>query len=352
MSGLNKILVTGAAGFIGSQLAHALWQNGERVTLLDDFSYGLEDNLIFEDHDFRQEIVRKDVCDATMLNSLCEQEQFDYIYHIAAITPLPDCQTNPGRALTVNVAGTVNVLEAARRYGAKNVIFASTSAVYENCTQFPTKEQNAVPPSLVYSGGKFAAEQFCQNYVTVYGMNVTVLRFANVFGPHIDCMRTQPPVMGYIIRELFHNRVPVLHSSGEQRRDFVYVDDLIDLAIRVRENRGFDIVNVSTKETHSINELYYTITKIMGKEKVVPEYTDSAHYWYRYPELYEGAYPISAQILDNEVTKYTLCDNTHAMEKYGWKPMVSFKEGLERTVAFSVKALTKQNNRRDNLADD
>ena len=336
---MSKVLITGAAGFIGSQLAHAMWQRGETVVLLDDFSYGKEDNLIFEDHDFREEILREDVCDTVMLHALCEREKFDYIYHIAAITPLPDCQTNPARAITVNVAGTVNVLEAARRFGAKNVIFASTSAVYENCTVFPTKEQDAVPPSLVYSGGKFAAEQFCRSYTEVYGMNVTVLRFANVYGPHIDCLRTQPPVAGYIIRELFNDRAPVLHSDGEQRRDFVYVDDLIDLAIRVRESRGFDIVNVSTNETHSINELYNVIAKAMGKEHIVPQYTESSHYWYRYPSLYEGAYPISAQILNNEVTKYTLCDNTHAAEKYGWSPRVNLEEGIKATVQFSCDVL-------------
>lgn len=339
---MSRILITGAAGFIGSQLAHALWQRGEDIVLLDDFSYGLEDNLIFDDHDFREEILREDVCDEAMLFDLCEKERFDYIYHIAAITPLPDCQVNPGRAITVNVAGTANVLEAARRFGARNVIFASTSAVYENCTQFPTKEEDAVPPSLIYSSGKYAAEQVCRGFADVYGMNVTVLRFANVYGPHIDCLRTQPPVAGYLIRELFYDRQPVLHSDGEQRRDFVYVEDLIELAIRVKDNEGYDCVNVSTNTTHSINELCQTIAKIMGKEHIIPAYTDSSHYWKRYPKLYEGAYPIAARILDNEVTKYTLCDNTHASQRYGWIPKVSFEEGLRNTVAFAVKALRRR----------
>lgn len=336
---MSNILVTGAAGFIGSQLAHKLWQLGNRVVLLDDFSYGLEDNLIFEDHDFRQEILREDVCDTPMLYELCEKERFDYIYHVAAITPLPDCQINPGRAITVDVAGTVNVLEAARRYGAKNVIFASTSAVYENCDVFPTKEEDAVPPSLIYSGGKYSAEQFCRSFVDVYGMNVTVLRFANVYGPHIDCLRKQPPVAGYMIRELYHDRPPVLHSTGEQRRDFVYVDDLIDLAIRVQNNTGFDCVNVSTNTTHSINELYDVLARIMGKEHIRPVYVESSNYWKKYPALYEGAYTISEKILDNEVNKYTLCDNTHAAQAYGWMPQVDFEEGLRRTVEFSVKTL-------------
>lgn len=336
---MSKILITGAAGFIGSQLSYALWKRGEEVWLLDDFSYGLEDNLIFEDHDFRQEIIREDVCNTPILYELCDKQRFDTIYHIAAITPLPDCQINPGRAITVDVAGTVNVLEAARRYGVKNIVFSSTSAVYENCKDFPTKEGDAVPPSLIYSGGKFAAEQFCKDFVDVYGMNVTVLRFANVYGPHIDCLRKQPPVAGYLIRELLHDRAPVLHSNGEQRRDFVYVEDLIDLAIRTSTNKGFDIVNVSTNTTHSINELYDTIAHIMGKDNIRPEYVHASNYWKKYPALYEGAYPINEKFLEAEVNKYTLCDNTHALEKYDWKPLVSFEEGLKRTVDFAVKAI-------------
>lgn len=137
---MAKNLITGAAGFIGSQLAHALWQRNEEVILLDNFSYGLEDNLIFEDHDFRQEILREDICNMDMLSELCEREKFDYIYHIAAITPLPDCQIDPGKAVTVNVAGTLNVLEAARRYGIKNVILPAHRRFTRIVQNFPQKK--------------------------------------------------------------------------------------------------------------------------------------------------------------------------------------------------------------------
>jgi len=339
---MSKILITGAAGFIGSQLAHALWRKKDDVVLLDDFSYGLEDNLVFDDHDFRKEVVREDICNTEFMYRLCEKEKFDYIYHIAAITPLPDCQVNPGRAVTVDVAGTVNVLEAARRYGVGKLIFASTSAVYENCRTFPSKETDAVPPSLIYSGGKYAAEQFCKSYVDVYGMNVAVLRFANVYGPHIDCLRKQPPVAGYLIRELYYDRAPVLHSDGKQERDFIYVDDLVDLAIRVQDKAGFDIVNVSSNETHSINELFEIIRRVMDKEHINAEYAVSEDYWKNYPGLYEGAYPISRQMLDHEVNKYTLCDNHHAFEAYGWKPWTTFEEGLRATVEFGVRAISNR----------
>ena len=342
---MSKILITGAAGFIGSQLAHVLWQKGEEVILVDDFSYGKEDNLIFEDHDFRDEILRKSICDEAFIDELFSKEKFDYVYHIAAISPLPDCQMNPVRALNVNLVGVVNILEAGRKHGCKKVIFSSTSAVYENCTAFPTAENDAVPPSLIYSGGKFAAEQFCRSYVDVYGMNVTVLRFANVYGPHIDCLRKQPPVAGYLIKELFYDRSPILHSSGEQERDFIYVDDLIRLAILVQEGEGFDIVNVSSNETHSINEMFTIIRKCMGKDHIEAGYTDSSNYWKKYPELYEGYYRISEEALRHEVEKYTLCDNTHAREKYGWTPEVSFEEGLRRTTEFAVKSLNEYEGR-------
>lgn len=336
---MSKILVTGAAGFIGSQLAHRLWQNGDNVVLLDNFSYGKEDNLVFDDHDFRDEILREDICDRPMLNNLCKENGFDYIYHIAAITPLPDCQIDPGKAVEVNVAGTVNVLEAAREFGAKKVIFASTSAVYENCETFPTAESDVVPPSLVYSNTKFMSEQFCRSFCEVYGMSATAIRFANVYGPHIDCLRTQPPVAGYIVRELFYDRPVELHSDGEQRRDFVYVEDLIDLSIRAQQGEGFDVVNASTGGTQSINEMYEIIARLMGKEGTQPVYMESSHYWHRYPELYSGAYPIDVGIMENEVVKHTECDNTHAYKKYGWKPTTSFEEGLKNTVDFSVKVL-------------
>ena len=336
---MSKILVTGAAGFIGSQLAHELWKRGEEVTLLDNFSYGKMDNLTFPDHDFRDEIIVGDIRDTDLITHLFKTNHYDYVYHIAAITPLPDCQLNSFDAISVNVSGTVNILESARKYGAKKVIFSSTSAVYENCKNFPTAENDVVPPTLIYSSGKYTAEHFCRSYCDAYGMNVTVLRFANVFGPHIDCLRKQPPVAGYLIRRLYEGQPPILHSDGEQERDFVYVDDLIELAIRVQSGEGFDIVNVSSNETHSINEMFRIIRKFMDREDIEAQYADNMHFWRHYEGLYEGAFPIKEKILANEVVKYTLLDNSHAYEKYGWKPMVSFEEGLKRTVDFSVETL-------------
>ena len=118
---MSKIFITGAAGFIGSQLAYYLWKSGDEVVLLDNFSYGADDNLIFEDHDFRAEVIHGDIRNTELLDFLFQTENFDYVYHIAAITPLPDCQTNPSLATEVNVQGTVNILEASRKYGIKRL---------------------------------------------------------------------------------------------------------------------------------------------------------------------------------------------------------------------------------------
>lgn len=333
-----KILITGAAGFIGSQLAHRLWKDGAELILIDNFTFGHEDNLVFEDHDFRNEIIRMDIRDKEGIKSLLEKGDVDYIYNIAGIAPLPDCQLNPTEAIDVNVNGFVNLLENGRLYGVKKVIQASTNAMYENESEFPTVENKFNPPTLIYPNTKYAAERFAQSFCDTYGMSVTCLRFSNVYGPHVDCLRKQPPFVAYMVRELYYDRTPIFHSTGEQRRDYIYVDDLIDLAIAVQKNEGFDAVNVSTNQNYSVNEMYQLAQDIMGKS-IKADYADDAHYWEKYPGLFEGKYPIKESVLNHEINKYSLCDNTYAKEKYNWTPKVSMGEGLSRLIEEECKLL-------------
>lgn len=339
---MGVVLITGAAGFIGSQLAYRMKKNGETVVLVDDFSYGSKDNLIFSDDNLLDSLKCLNICDIRQMERLFEQYQFECVYHIAAITPLPDCQVNPVEAVDVNVRGTAIILELSRRYGVKQVIFASTSAIYENNEEFPSDESFITMPSLIYANTKYAAEQFCRAFWEAYGMPVVCLRFANVYGPHIDCLRTQPPVMGYIIREFFQGKSPVLHANGEQRRDFIYIDDLVDLCLLVREARTFDIVNVSTESSVSIKMIVRLIAEEMGCENIAPIYMDTAHYWSEYPDLYEEPYPISKKMLEHEVLKYTCLSNKHAMEKYGWRPKTDLRKGIAQTVRFAIEVLNKK----------
>lgn len=334
-----KIFITGAAGFIGSQLAYRLWKDGADLVLIDNFTFGYEDNLIFDDHDFRGEVIKMDIRDKEGVESIMEAGDVDYIYNIAGIAPLPDCQLNPTEAIDVNLNGFVNLLENGRLYGVKKIIQASTNAIYENETEFPTTEINFKTPTLIYPNTKYAAERFAQSYCDTYDMSVTCLRFSNVYGPHVDCLRKQPPLVAYMVRELFYDRVPVFHSTGEQRRDYVYVDDLIALAIAVQKTKGFDAVNVSANQNYSVNEMYQLAQDIMGKN-IPAEYADDAHYWEKYPGLFEGKYPIKESILNHEINKYSLCDNGYAKEKYNWAPRVSMKEGLKKLIEEECRLLS------------
>lgn len=325
------ILITGAAGFIGSQLAYRLWKEKNELILIDNFSYGKRDNLLFPEHDFNDEVINMDIRDRQGIAKIFQDNKIDYVYNLAGIAPLPDCQSDPQEAIDVNVIGFVNLLENGRKYGVKKIIQASTNAIYENEVTFPTVENNFNVPTLIYPNTKYTAERFAESFCRTYGMSVTCIRFANVYGPHIDCLRKQPPFVAYMIRELYYNRTPIFHSDGNQRRDYVYVDDLVNLAIAVQNGEGFDCVNCSSFKNYSVNEMYEIACRIMNKH-ITPEYASDSHYWEKYPSLFEGVYKIKETILKDEINKYSLCDNTYAREKYGWKPEITIEEGLRKVI--------------------
>jgi len=335
-----NVMITGAAGFIGSQLAHALWTKGVNLILVDNFSFGHEDNLVFSDVDLRSSIIKLDIRDKSGIKKLLQENQIEYIYNIAGIAPLPDCQLNPQEAIDVNVSGFVNILEMARLCGVKKIIQASTNAIYENEKVFPFSEDSTSPPTLIYPNTKYSADIFAKSYCDTYGMSVSCLRFANVYGPHIDCLRKQPPFMAYMVRELYYGRQPIFHSNGEQRRDYIYIDDLIALALEVQSTEGFDIVNVSSNESYSVNEIYTLAQEIMGL-KINAKFADDLHYWEKYPELFEGVFPISSNIINNEINKYTQTDNSYAQEKYSWEPKVSIRIGLSKLIKEECLLLDK-----------
>ena len=339
---MSEILITGGAGFIGSQLAYKLYKQGHYIVIIDNFSYGHEDNLQFDDVDLNDKVYKIDIRDSEKVDEIFANHKFEYVYNIAGIAPLPDCQSDPCEAIDVNVKGFVNILECCRQYGVKTVIQASTNAMYENVTAFPVNEHFTEMPSLIYPNTKYCAERFAQSYCDTYGMNVCCVRFANVYGPHVDCLRKQPPFVGYVIRELYYNRTPVFHSDGKQSRDYIYVDDLTDLLCLVQKCQGFDVVNCTSAKSYSVREIYDITQKIMGKN-IPAEYTSAANYWKKYPQLYGGAYPISEKRLEHEVNKYSLCSNTYAKAKYGWNPTIDMEEGMKRMVEYQVKLFEKMN---------
>jgi nucleoside-diphosphate-sugar epimerase len=335
---MAKIAITGGAGFIGSQLGKSFVDEGHEVTLIDNMSYGYLDNLYIDGGTFGK-FLGVDIRSPELAKYFAG---LDYVFHFAGISALPVCQERPQYAMDVNVGGTANVLEAARLAGVGRVIFASTGAIYENNTKFPTKESDPVRPTLTYAVSKLQAEALCHSYSELYGMEIVITRYFNVYGPHQDFMRLSPPLMSYLIRELLHDRQPVLHSDGTQERDCVYVDDVnrINRLCMSHANAPGHTFNVGSGVATSVRRIYAILAEALGS-KIEPIYRPATNFWDAYPNLFTGKYPLDRKVIEKEVRKYTLCDTTQSTELLGWRAEVSIEEGLTRTARYARKLLGK-----------
>lgn len=325
---MKKILITGAAGQIGSSLAKRLFKEGNKLILIDNLSHGYIENLIENNniisHCYPLDIRSKEIEPLF--------HEVDCAFHLAAVSSLPECQNDPMEAISINVAGTANVLECARRNKVKKVIFASTSAVYENNTAFPCSEDDYVNPSLMYSLSKLQSEELCKSFITNYGMNIIITRYYNVYGPTQDLKRPNPPFMGYAIKECLANRQPFFYSDGEQKRDYVYIDDVNDLNI-IAMNIEEDInttVNVASGISYSVRELYSIIKTLCEKSKE-PIYSGANQIWDRYPNLKMG-YSLRENVVEKEVNKFTLGSVKKGKDIFNWQAKTSIEEGIRKTI--------------------
>lgn len=337
------VLVTGGKGFVGSRLVKRLLDAGNKVVVVDNMSYGNEDNMIIDDEDISMKIdfYQDDV--ANNLSYIFEKYNFDYVFNIAGIAPLPDCQMNKEACLRSNVQGTMNMLELSRMYGVKRFFLSSTNAVYENVVEKPMSEDIALNTTLLYPTSKLMAEELCRSFNATYGMPTTIFRFANVYGEGMDIHRKYPPVTGAFIKKLFHNERPTVYGNGLQSRDFIYVRDLVDFALLVMNtsNASFEILNVGTGESHSIIEQLNFVKKCMNKESIEPIYIDEESFWEKMPAIYDGKHRIKDKVLFDEVNKCTCMDMTKVETLYGWKAKHSFEDGIKLTVEKMVEQLRK-----------
>jgi len=309
---MRRIVVTGAAGFVGSNLTKRLLDRGYAVRGIDNLSAGTAENV-----DQRVEFHATDIR-AREIYSLFEDA--DAVFHLAAKTCLPECVNNPLDAASMNVIGTLNVLEAARRAKVRKFIYADTSAEYEGINEFPTCEE-LIRPIGVYAASKHGGATFCESYRELYSMNVTILRYFNVYGPAQDWRRVIPPVMSSFIIRMLQGEQPVIYGTGEKRRDFVYVDDVNDFHLLVLEDQRADgkVFNVGSGANFSVNEIYELVEGLL-KTGLRP--------------IYKSDLPGEAQI--------TLADLTSAMA-LGWKPRIAITEGLSRTIEYlQTKVLNRK----------
>lgn len=329
----KKILITGAAGFIGSQLGYYLNNLGYEVSLLDNLSFGFKNNLEIDGKTFGTFIlddIRSDKFEDYL-------DGVDTVFHFAAIAPLPVCQTNPKEAFDNNVSGWANVLEACRKKKIRKIVFASTSALYENNTSFPAKEEDVVSPHLTYSITKKHGEDLAHSYSKLYGMNITILRFFNCYGPHHDFRRKSPPLIAYIIKCMMKDEVPILHSNGEQKRDYIYVSDVCKMCkISIDDpNSDNETFNVASGNVISMNDIYKKISSLMGKN-IVPIFREPILLWDKYAELNKGRV-FKQEYIEKETNKYCVGSNDKARNILKWEPEITFDEGIKLTVEYAVK---------------
>lgn len=332
-----KVLITGGAGFVGSQLGKHLHGRGDEVVLLDNMRFGHLDNLLLEGAPFGRFHCR-DVRDRDMAALL---EGVDTLFHLAGIAALPLCQEAPAEAYDVNTGAVANMLEAARRAGVRRVVFSSTSAVYEKTKSDLFAEDDPIAPDLTYACTKAAAERICDAYAANYGMDVIICRFFNVYGPHQDVTRTSPPFTSYVARELVMDRAPVLFNDSAARRDYVHSDDVVDLLTRMIDAGGTfraERFNVCSGRGYSVPELYGLFRAASGKG-IEPVFRDPRLYWDSYPELFGSDRPLSRERISEEVYKNAIGDPARTRARFGWSAGTEIAAGIASVYADAQRRL-------------
>jgi len=320
-----KYIITGGLGFIGSHLYTKLKKDNS-ILLIDNLYSGTVDNIQELD---TNNFINKDIRDKNIIDYF---DEGDIVIHLAAISSLPECQNDPILAFDVNVNGTLNILEICRVKNIKKIIFASTSAVYENNLSFPFKEIDNVNPTLVYSLSKYTCEKICKSYIKNYNLNISIIRFFNVYGGNQDFRRVSPPLTAYIINCLLTKTEIILHSNGEQKRDYIYVEDLLDLILKIiKLDTANKIFNACSGKLISVNEIFKLISDELNIVST-PKYKNSCNFWDKYNNIMTGKNSIKKEVIMNEVDKYSHGDNSYASKELNWKPLFNYKIGIKDMV--------------------
>ena len=306
---MAKYLITGIAGFIGSALARALVQRGEEVRGVDNFLTGNRANLagIEAQIDFRE----LDLRNAAGMRLACEG--VDYILHIGALPSVPLSVEKPGPSHACNVEGTFHVLEGARAAAVKRVLYAASSSAYGDQPVLPSKESMRPMPISPYAVQKLTGEYYMSSYWQVYGLETVSLRYYNVFGPRQGANSPYSGVLAKFILQMLEGRQPTIYGSGEQGRDFTYIDNVVSANLLAcaapASTVAGKVFNVACGGQHTLKEIYRILAKLTGFEL---------------PPLYGPAR--TGDILNSQA------DITAATEAFGYRPLVDLKAGLEQTV--------------------
>jgi nucleoside-diphosphate-sugar epimerase len=306
-------VVTGGAGFIGSNIVQRLAEEGQEVRVVDDLATGHRENLkaaggaarLFEGSVTEGALLRRAFAGA------------DYVLHQGALASVPRSVADPLATNAANVEGTLQVLEAARACGVRRVVYASSSSVYGDAPTLPKREDMTPQPKSPYAVSKLAGEYYCQVYNSVYGLETVSLRYFNVFGPRQDPASQYAAVVPIFIRCIVAGQAPKVYGDGEQSRDFTYVDDVVTANLQAAQAEGAAgaVCNLGRGERHTLNELLEILQDIIGRRVKAAYGPDRA----------------------GDV-KHSMADITRAREAFGYEPQVTFEEGLRRTVEWYRRA--------------
>ena len=301
-------LVTGGAGFIGSHLAEALCARGDRVRVVDSLVTGHRANLA---HLPAVEFIAGDLADLDVARHAVQD--MDVVLHQAAIPSVPRSVQDPITTNRANVEATLNLLVAARDAGVRRVVYAGSSSAYGNTPVLPKIETMPTSPLSPYALQKLVAEQYCQLFTRLYGLETVTTRYFNVFGPRQDPSSPYSGVISLFIDALQEGRRPTIYGDGEQTRDFTYVANVVDGVLRAAEVPGASghVINVATGGRVSLNDLFRAV-RDMVSATVEPTYAETR----------------PGDVRDSQA------DITKARTMLGYEPGVSFKDGLARTVSW------------------
>ncbi len=299
-----KILVTGGAGFIGSNLVDALIEMGNTVSVVDNLSTGFLNNVnslaIFHQSDIR---------DTAQMWRIFDDFRPDYVFHLAAQIDVRKSLEDPLFDAECNILGSLNLILEAMRTDVKKIIYISTGgAMYGEPDELPVNENHPIRPECNYGVSKHAVEHYLYQYGVNFDLNYTVLRLPNVYGPRQNPLG-EAGVNAIFIHQMLAGETPKIYGDGEQLRDYVYVDDIADVMIRSIERGDKQIYNIGSSIGTSVNEIYRHLQDIIGFQPA----------------------PIYAPPRMGEIQK-TYMDASKAKRELEWEPTMSFRKGLERTV--------------------
>lgn len=302
-------LITGGAGFIGSAVAKKLIESGQRVIVVDDFSYGKMDNIAAIKDSPQFTLQQRSICDD--LIDIFEKDRIDVIIHLAALLRVQFTIHHPEKAHDVNINGTFNILEAARTHKVSRVVLASSAAVYGNQEMLPFREDLLPAPVSPYGVHKLTAEAYAKVYQLLYGVPTISLRYFNVYGPGQSPEGDYGFLLPKFILMVKDDQQPTIFGDGNQTRDFVYISDVVEATLKAAHTQDSrcigNVFNIGSSDRTSVNDIAREIITLSGKS-ITPLYGPAV----------------------NE-PRHTLADISRAKELLGWEPTISFREGIQHT---------------------